>query len=376
MNSKKTVLTGDRPTGPLHLGHYVGSLQNRVKLQEGVGTIYDSAFYMVADVQALTDNYDNPQKVHDNVIQVIADNIAIGLDPTKTTIFIQSQIPQIAELTVFFMNLVTVNQLIQNPTIKTEIAQKGWQIDKLEVQETSRFNFLFNFGGKKISATADVVHSKGVPAGFLCYPVSQAADILFAKASVIPVGEDQKPVVEVCREIARKFNTLYKCEIFPEPQVMLSETTRLVGADGNAKMSKSLGNAIYLKDSNEEIAAKVKSMFTCPSKVRITDIVTDEELSKNVVFQYLDIFAPEQSSLIATMRQDYKEGKIGDSEGKKLLTEVLQNLITPIRERREKLLQNPEALYAIAKEGCEKARAVGQKTLDEVKQAMKIGYFN
>lgn len=340
MNTKKTVLTGDRPTGPLHIGHYVGSMLNRVRLQDE----YDESFYMVADVQALTDNFDNPQKVHDNVIQVLADNLAVGVDPEKTTMFIQSQIPQIAELTVYFMNLVTMQQMLHNPTIKTEVAQKGY--------------------------------GESIPLGFLAYPVSQAADILFAKAGAIPVGEDQRPHIESSRDIARKFNATYKCNVFPEPEIVISETPRLVGSDGNAKMSKSLGNAIYLGDQPDVIEKKIKGMFTCPSKVRVTDTVGDEELSKNVVFQYLDIFAPQQAALVSQMKQDYKEGKIGDSEGKKLLNEVLQELLLPIRTRREELLKDPAAIMEIARKGSEKARLIGEQTMREVRAAMKIGYFD
>lgn len=349
MNSNnKTVLTGDRPTGQLHLGHFVGSLQNRVALQSQ----YDNCFYMVADVQALTDNYDNPQKVRDNVIQVLADNIAVGVDPTKTTMFIQSMVPEIAELTVFFMNLVTMQQMLHNPTIKTEAAQKN-----------------FSLGGESNDS------STGIPVGFLSYPISQAADILFARASVIPVGEDQMPVLEVARDIARKFNALYKVDLFPEPQGLLSENTRLVGTDGNNKASKSLGNAIFLGDSAAEIEKKVKGMFTCPSKVSITDKVTMEELQGNVVFKYLDIF-DSRTDEIAELKQKYMNGDAdtGDSVIKKRLVEVLEALLAPIRARREELLRDPEALMKIALDGSARARIVAQETMKQVRSAMKIDY--
>jgi tryptophanyl-tRNA synthetase len=400
MNSNnKTVLTGDRPTGQLHLGHYVGSLQNRVALQSQ----YDSCFYMVADVQALTDNYDNPQKVRDNVIQVLADNIAVGVDPTKTTMFIQSMVPEIAELTVFFMNLVTVNQLMHNPTIKTEISQKSFSIikgvrSKEDLDEDVRSDHSLKvvhdilgfpgillkddiFDSKKFSEmisgtlAQDLTAKYAVPVGFLSYPISQAADILFARASVIPVGEDQMPVLEVARDIARKFNALYKVDLFPEPQGLLSETTRLVGTDGNAKASKSLGNAIYLGDSAAEIEKKVKGMFTCPSKVSITDKVTAEELEGNVVFKYLDIFDT-RTDEIAELKQKYMNGDAdtGDSVIKKRLVEVLETLLAPIRARREELLRDPEALMKIALDGSARARAVAQETMKQVRSAMKIDY--
>jgi tryptophanyl-tRNA synthetase len=385
MNSNnKTVLTGDRPTGSLHLGHFVGSLQNRVALQSQ----YDNCFYMVADVQALTDNYDNPQKVRDNVIQVLADNIAVGVDPTKTTMFIQSMVPEIAELTVFFMNLVTMQQMLHNPTIKTEAKQKKYRIDDTVVFGKEHFEnappdlkaeiSAATYGDGVLSEDAHeyLKNQTGMPLGFLSYPVSQAADILFAKASIIPVGEDQRPHIEFTREIARKFNNLYKCNVFPEPEILLSETPRLVGTDGNAKASKSLGNAIYLGDSAAEIEKKVKGMFTCPSKVSITDKVTMEELEGNVVFKYLDIFDT-RTDEITELKQKYMNGDAdtGDSVIKKRLVEVLETLLAPIRARRQELLQDPEALMKIALDGSARARVVAQETMKQVRSAMKIDYY-
>lgn len=337
-NFPNIVLTGDRPTGPLHLGHYVGSIQNRIKLQNE----YDTAFYMVADVQALTDNADNPQKVRDNMMQVVLDNLACGVDPEKTTFFIQSQIPEIAELTVFFMNLVTVNQLSHNPTIKTEMKEKGYE--------------------------------ESLPLGFLAYPVSQAADILFAKANMVPVGQDQMPVLEQANDIVKKFNAIYGKEVFPYITGVVGEYGRLVGTDGNAKASKSLGNAIFLSDSPEEIEKKVKGMFTCPSKVAVTDTVTAQELTGNVVFQYLDVFDTDKDA-VENLKKQYMNGEIGDSVGKARLVTVLRELLDPIRERRESLAKNPEYLEEILQKGIAKAREHAAVTMKEVREVMKIDYF-
>ncbi|MCB9809176.1 tryptophan--tRNA ligase [Candidatus Nomurabacteria bacterium] len=333
------VLTGDRPTGPLHLGHYVGSIQNRVALQDQ----YETCFYMVADVQALTDNADNPQKVRDNMKEVVLDNLACGVDPHKTTMFIQSMVPEIAELTVFFMNLVTVNQLSHNPTIKTEMKEKGFE--------------------------------ESLPLGFLAYPVSQAADILFAKANTVPVGQDQMPVIEQANDIVKKFNAIYGKEVFPYISGVVGDHGRLVGTDGNAKASKSLGNAIFLSDTPEEIKKKVNSMFTCPSKIAVTDTVTAEELAGNVVFQYLDVFDQDTAG-VEKMKEQYMNGEIGDSVGKARLIEVLLNLLNPIRERREELAKDPEYLEKILKEGIEKAHAHARQTMVEVREVMKIDYFD
>lgn len=336
---QKVFLTGDRPTGRLHLGHYVGSLQNRVKLQYEC----DETFYMVADVQALTDNADNPEKVRDNVREVVLDNLAVGLDPTKAHIFIQSMVPEIAELTVFFMNLVTVAEVGRNPTVKAEVEQKAY--------------------------------GESVPLGFFCYPVSQAADILFCKGNYIPVGEDQLPMIELSREIARSFNRIYGETVFPEPQAVLSQTPRLIGTDGNAKMSKSLGNTIYLADSDETIDARVKSMFTCPSKIRVTDTVTDEELGKNVVFQYLDIFDEDKDG-VALLKKQYQNGEVGDVPVKARLADVLKKIIRPIRERRAAYAARPLEVDAIIQKGVTNARAKAKQTLAEVRTAMKIDYFS
>lgn len=332
----KRILTGDRPTGKLHLGHYVGSLKNRVKLQDEYET-----FIMVADVQALTDNFDNPQKVRDNVLEVTMDNLAVGLDPSKVTFFIQSQIPEIAELTVFFMNLVTMARLMRNPTVKDEIKQKGFDED--------------------------------VPVGFVNYPISQAADILFLKANLVPVGEDQKPMIEQTREIARKFNSIYG-EVFPEPEIKVGDMGRLVGTDNNTKMGKSLGNAIFLSDSPEEVEKKVMSMYTDPTRIKPTD---PGHVEGNPVFIYLDAFVSESKRLqVEEYKDKYKKGEVGDVEVKKFLVQVLNKFLEPIRQKRLEYENRPELVEKILKEGTERARVEAQKTLAEVKKAMKLDYFN
>ncbi len=330
----KVLLTGDRPTGKLHLGHYVGSIQNRVALQNE----YDKAYYMVADVQALTDNADNPDKVRSNVIEVVLDNLACGLDPAKTTFFIQSEVPEIAELTIYFLNLVTLARLKRNPTVKDEMTQKGYGED--------------------------------VAAGFLIYPVSQAADILAFKATAIPVGIDQVPHIEQTNDILQKFNSIYG-EVFQKVAVKLSETSRLTGLDGNAKMSKSLGNSIELSDSNEEIERKVMQMYTDPTHIHVQD---PGKVEGNVVFQYLDIFDPKKDE-VAELKAQYEKGGLGDMVIKKRLAAILQEVITPIREKREFLAQDPKQVMDILKAGTEKAREAARETLREVKQAMKIDYF-
>jgi len=329
---KVKVLTGDRPTGRLHLGHYVGSIKNRLALQESA----DEAFYMIADIQALTDNFATPEKVHDNVMEVAMDNLACGLDPKKTTFFIQSQIPEIAELTVMFLNLVTVARLKRNPTVKNEMNQKGYGED--------------------------------VPAGFLTYPISQAGDILFCKANTIPVGEDQLPIIEQVNEIADKFNSLYG-ETFERVKPILSENSRLVGIDGNAKASKSLNNAINLSDSKSEIEKKVMSMYTDPQHVRVED---PGQVDGNVVFTYLDIF-DENKEEVEKLKAHYRKGGLGDVAVKKRLIEVLESVIGPIRERREKL--DPKEVLEILKEGTEKVQKIAQKYMKEFKKAIKIDYF-
>jgi tryptophanyl-tRNA synthetase len=331
---QKIVLTGDRPTGKLHLGHFVGSIQNRVKLQDEA----DKSFYMVADIQALTDNADNPEKVRNNVLEVVLDNLACGLDPKKTTLFIQSEIPEIAELTVLFLNLVTLARLKRNPTVKSEMKDKGYGED--------------------------------VPTGFLAYPISQAADILFAKSNLIPVGEDQLPVIEQVNEIVDDFNRLYG-QTFNRVKHLVGETPRLVGIDGNAKMSKSLNNCIYLSDSYEEISKKVMNMYTDPGHIHIEDA---GKVEGNVVFTYLDIFDGDKEE-VEKLKEQYRKGGLGDVVIKKRLIEVLEKVIEPIRSKREDFAKNPEMVMNILKEGSEKAREIARYTMIEVKKAIKIDYF-
>jgi len=332
-DKQKIVLTGDRPTGKLHLGHLVGSLQSRVKLQDKY-----KQFVMIADVQALTDNADNPEKARSNVLEVALDNLAVGVDPSKTTMFIQSTIPEIAELSQYFLNLVTLARLERNPTVKDEMRQK-------------------NFGAN-------------VPAGFLCYPISQAADILAFKAQIVPVGGDQLPVLEQANEIVQKFNSIYG-DVFNKIEPLVSETPRLKGIDGNVKMGKSLGNAIYLSDNAETIKKKVMQMYTDPTHIHAEDPGKTEG---NIVFEYLSIFDPDQKGL-AELKASYEKGGLGDILIKNRLAEVLENIIAPIREKREVLAKNPDRIMNILKEGSEKARKIAKETLDEVRKAMKINYF-
>lgn len=331
----KRILTGDRPTGRLHLGHYVGSLKNRVELQDQ----YEQ-FVEIADVQALTDNFENPQKVRDSIREVALDYLAVGLDPKKTTIFIQSEISQIAELTVFYMNLVTVARLQRNPTVKDELKQKGME--------------------------------ESVPLGFLAYPVSQAADITCVKADLVPVGEDQLPMLEQTREIVRRFNSIYG-KVLVEPKPLLGDFPRLVGVDGQSKMSKSLNNAIYLVDSPQEVEKKVKNMYTDPKRIHPTDPGTVEG---NPVFIYLDAFGAEcDKAKIDELKKLYRTGQVGDVEVKNYLAEILNNFLDPIRKRRAEYEKQPELVEKILKEGTEKVRAEAQKTLEEVKKVMKLDYF-
>lgn len=331
----KRILTGDRPTGKLHLGHYVGSLANRVKLQDE----YEQ-FVMLADVQALTDNFENPQKIKDSIKEVALDYLAVGIDPNKTTIFIQSLVPQIAELTVFYMNLVTVGRLQRNPTVKDEIKQRGF--------------------------------TESVPLGFLAYPVSQAADITSVNADLVPVGADQLPMIEQTREIVRKFNSLYG-NVLHEPEGLVGSFPRLIGTDGNAKMSKSLNNAIYLSDSPEGVEKKVMSMYTDPNRIHATD---PGKVEGNPVFIYLDAFgAKEDQEQINQYKNLYRTGQVGDIEVKKYLVKVLNNFLDPIREKRAEYERQPELVERILREGTEKARKEAQKTLIEVKKAMKLDYF-
>ncbi len=335
----KVILTGDRPSGKLHLGHYVGSLQNRVQLQENPE---NEMFIMIADQQALTDNFKTPEKVRESIIEVALDYLAVGLDPSQSTIFLQSQIPQLAELTVYYLNLVTVARLERNPTVKSEIEQKA-------------------FG-------------PSVPAGFLVYPVSQVADITAFNATHVPVGDDQKPMLEQAREVARDFNRIYQTDTLIEPEVMLPPKGqgRLVGIDGKGKMSKSLNNGIYLSDSAEEVEKKVMKMFTDPNHIRIED---PGQVEGNVVFTYLDIF-DEDKEKVAELKEHYRAGGLGDVTIKRYLNEVLQEVLTPIRKRREEYEGNEDYILDMLKQGSEKAERVAAKTLDEVKTAMGINYFN
>ena len=335
----KVLLTGDRPSGQLHLGHYVGSLKNRLELQDSGE--YD-CFVLIADVQALTDNFENPQKVRDNVYEVALDYLAVGLDPARTTICIQSLIPALAELTVYYLNLVTVARLQRNPTTKTEIAQKGFKAS--------------------------------IPAGFLCYPVSQAADITFCKADVVPVGEDQLPHLEQTREIVRAFNNIYGAVLVePEALIPKEETSRrLPGITStDSKMSKSLNNGIYLADSRDVLWEKVRQMYTDPGHLRVED---PGKVEGNVVFTYLDVFDPDAAA-VAELKEQYQCGGLGDMKVKKYLFEVLDAQLAPIRERRLEWAKDPAAVFEILREGTEAANEVAAATLREVRAAMKIDYF-
>lgn len=329
---KKRILTGDRPSGRLHLGHFVGSLANRVKLQDE----YDQ-YVLIADVQALTDNFANPQLVADSVKELVLDYVAAGIDPSKSTIVVQSKITAIAELTIFYMNLVSLNRVLRNPTVKTEIEQKG-------------------FG-------------ESVPAGFAMYPVSQAADITAFNADLVPVGEDQLPMIEQTREIVRKFNSLYG-EILKEPEALLGDFPRLIGLDGKSKMSKSTGNCIFLADSAEEVQKKVMSMYTDPTRLKPTDPGTVEG---NPVFIYHEAFNPNKEE-VEDLKARYRAGTVGDVEVKQKLIVAINNLLEPMRVRRAELESNPEKLEAILREGVEKGRVITEEVLKKVKEAMKINY--
>ena len=346
---EKIILTGDRPTGKLHIGHYVGSLRRRVELQNS--GLYDKIFIFEADAQALTDNIENPEKVRQNVIEVALDYLAAGLDPSKSTLFIQSQIPELCELSFYFMDMVSVSRLQRNPTVKTEVQMRG-------------------FNGESI------------PVGFFTYPISQAADITMFKATTVPAGEDQEPMLEQCREIVRKFNNIYGDTLI-EPNILLPENAaclRLPGTDGKAKMSKSLGNCIYLSDSADEVNKKVKSMYTDPTHLQVND---PGHLEGNTVFTYLDAFATDE--MVAAMTTDYQtlqemkdhytRGGLGDMKCKKLLMNVLQETLEPIRQRRAEFEKDIPQVYDILKKGCEVAREAACQTMDEVRRAMKINYF-
>ena len=347
--SKNIILTGDRPTGKLHLGHYVGSLRERVKIQESGN--YDEMYIMIADAQALTDNHDNPEKIRENIIEVALDYLSVGLNPDKVTIFIQSQVPELTELTFFYMNLVTVSRLERNPTVKSEI--------KLRDFNTS------------------------IPVGFMTYPISQAADITAFKANIVPVGEDQLPMIEQTREIVRSFNNTYKKEVLLEPKAVLPDNEvclRLPGTDGKAKMSKSLGNCIYLSDKTEDVKKKVMSMYTDPDHIKIED---PGKIEGNCVFTYLDAFCndehftkylPEYKNL-DELKDHYRRGGLGDVVIKKFLNNVLQDTLRPIREKRHELENNIEYVYDVLKGGTEVARAKAREVLARVKRNMKIDYF-
>ncbi|MGE0010014.1 MAG: tryptophan--tRNA ligase [Candidatus Babeliales bacterium] len=330
---KEIILTGDRPTGPLHVGHYVGSLANRVALQEE-----HTQFVMIADVQALTDHADTPELIHKNVLEVALDYLAVGIDPKKTTIFIQSMVPEIAELTMFYMNLVTVARLQRNPTVKAEIQQKG-------------------FGAS-------------IPAGFFVYPVSQAADITCVKATLVPVGEDQLPMIEQTNEIVRSFNRTYNCNVLVECKALVPKAARLPGIDGKAKMSKSLGNAIYLSDSMDVVAKKVRAMYTDPTHLRVTD---PGKIEGNTVFEYLDVF-DKDTTKVAELKAHYERGGLGDMTVKNYLLEVLENFLGPVRIKREEFAQDKEVVMKMLHEGTRKTREVAQKTLHEVKEVMHLLY--
>ncbi len=330
---KKIILTGDRPTGPLHLGHYVGSLKARVELQESC-----IQYVMIADAQALTDHAKEPQKVRENVLQVALDYLAVGIDPHKTTIFIQSLIPQLPELTMYYLNLVTWNRLKHNPTVKQEIKDKGLE--------------------------------ESVPAGFMIYPVSQAADITAFKANLVPVGEDQLPMIEQTHEIVRHFNQTYKCDVLVRPEAVVPKIARLPGTDGKPKMGKTLGNCIYLSDSADTIAKKVKGMYTDPGHVRVED---PGKVEGNPVFTYLDVFDPDKVK-VEEIKAHYQRGGLGDSVVKKHLNDVLQAFLEPIRKRREEYAKDLKEVMQIVWKGTERAEKVAAQTLREVRKAMHLDY--
>ena len=343
------ILTGDRPTGRLHVGHYVGSVRRRVELQNSGE--FDKIFIMIADAQALTDNADNPEKVRQNIIEVALDYLSCGLDPEKCTIFIQSMVPELTELTFYYMNLVTVSRLQRNPTVKSEIQMRNFEAS--------------------------------IPVGFFTYPISQAADITAFKANCVPVGEDQLPMIEQCKEIVHKFNSVYG-ETLVMPKAMIPENEsccRLPGIDGKAKMSKSLGNCIYLSETEAEVQKKIMSMYTDPNHLKVSD---PGQIEGNTVFTYLDAFCrdehfekylPEYANL-DELKAHYQRGGLGDVKVKRFLNAVMQEFLAPIRERRAELEQQIPEVYEILRKGSEEARAVAAKTLDEVRAAMKINYFD
>jgi tryptophanyl-tRNA synthetase len=329
---ERRILTGDRPTGPLHLGHYIGSLQNRVRLQRD----YDT-YILIADIQALTDNFEHPEKLEANVLEVALDYLAVGLDPERVKIVVQSMVPELSELTTYFMNLVTVATLERNPTVKDEIKQRNFK--------------------------------RGVPVGFWSYPISQAADITIFKAELVPVGEDQLPMIEQAREIVRRFNSLY-AKVLIEPRAMLGQMARLPGTDGGAKMSKSLGNCIYLGDPSETVRKRVMSMFTDPTRIHPTD---PGHVEGNPVFIYHDVFNPDKAE-VDELKERYRKGTVGDVEVKQKLFGALDLFLRPIRERRAEFAAKPGRVREIIMEGTRKGRAVAQSTMDEVRAAMKLNY--
>lgn len=344
----KIILTGDRPTGRLHVGHYVGSLRRRVELQNSGE--YDKIFIMIADAQALTDNADNPEKVRQNIIEVALDYLSCGLDPAKSTMFIQSQIPELAELAFYYMNLVTVSRLQRNPTVKAEIQMRNFEAS--------------------------------IPVGFFTYPISQASDITAFKATTVPVGEDQLPMIEQCREIVRRFNFVYG-DTLVEPEALVPENeicSRLPGTDGKAKMSKSLGNCIYLSDSAEEVQKKVMNMFTDPNHLKVSD---PGSLEGNAVFTYLDAFGRQEHfaqylpeyACLDELKEHYQRGGLGDVKVKRFLNAILQEELEPIRKRRAELEKQIPEIFEILKKGSEAARNEAASTMSDVKRAMKINYF-
>ena len=346
----KIILTGDRPTGKLHLGHYVGSLRRRVELQNAGD--YDKMFVFMADVQALTDNADNPEKIRQNIVEVALDYLSAGLDPDKCTLFIQSQITELAELTTSLMNLVSVSRVQRNPTVKTEVKMRGFE-------------------------------GESIPLGFFCYPVSQAADITLFKATTVPAGEDQEPMLEVTRELVRRFNQIY-APVLVEPNIMLPENAtarRLPGTDGKEKMSKSLGNCIYLSDDADTVWQKVRSMYTDPEHINLND---PGHVEGNAVFTYLDAFSrpehfaqywPEYQNL-DELKDHYRRGGLGDMKCKKFLNQILNEFLEPMRQRRHEFEQDIPEIYNILRKGTEKARETAAQTMDEVRSAMQINYFD
>ena len=345
---EKVILTGDRPTGRLHIGHYVGSLRRRVELQNSGD--YDKIFIMIADAQALTDNFDNPEKVRQNILEVALDYLSVGLDPEKSTLFVQSQVPELTELTFYYMNLVTVSRVQRNPTVKAEIQMRNFEAS--------------------------------IPVGFFCYPISQASDITAFRATVVPVGEDQEPMLEQCREIVHKFNSVYG-ETLTMPEIMLPDTKaamRLPGTDGKAKMSKSLGNCIYLADDEKTVKQKVMNMYTDPQHLKVSD---PGHIEGNTVFTYLDAFCkpehfekywPDYNNL-DEVKEHYQRGGLGDVKVKKFLLNVMEEELAPIRARRHEFEQNLDYVYDVLKKGCETARERAAETMKDVRYAMRIDYF-